>query len=323
MTNYSTPRIRLGAFTLVEVLVAMSTLLVMLGFMGSILNHVFRTWETARRETEIAQNARAILGLLERDLAPATVSNLMQFGENPALSGNSPDNLPDETLVPQADALFFWRPTTTSGATVEQVGWFLSKPNNSNAKGHLYDLKRFSYPTTLPDIAMSGIPSGTPEKYWLPPINVGTGAESRTVSERVLGFWIECLDSECRTIPYLYVFDTAAIPLTFNSAARFQMAPPGQKFEDDSTFHYTTPATNQAHLLPASVRITILITDEATMLRFADQIPALPVPPGGASNQSPPPLEPALRAYRDELARRGIHTGLFSTTIHFHSVQNL
>lgn len=303
------------AFTLVEVLVAMSTFLIMLGFMGSILNSVYRGWDTARRETEIAQNARAILSLIERDAAPAIVSNLMQFAVNPDIS----TKLQGESQVSGSDAIFFYG--STAGTGTSEIGWYLTEPS-PNVPGKRYDLKRFRRTSPI-----GQAPANTATSiYWLqtsPQSPLYLAPDSRVVSERVLGFWVECLDRNGRNVPVLSVADPAATPLRYNSAARFQMAPRGQQFDDGTTFHYTGSSTVQAHSLPGAVRITLLVTDEASLLRKAGEITPPPVGTTAGLNVPPPPVEQEVFAYKASLHGRGVHADSYITTIQLSNAQNL
>lgn len=312
------------AFTLVELMVAMAIFLVMLGIFAGILNSVHQGWERAQRETEIAQNARAILGLLEKDLTSAIAGtsrvtdstakpaayNVMQFGQNPNLTTKIVGGAP----VPESDSIFFW---SQGMGGLSQVGWYLASNAQSPSPNSLYELRRFHRPAefqTVPYVKESNLS----KLFWLEGSEVAPielNSSSRIVSERILGFWIECLDAHGRTIPWLSLSDTSAAPLKFNSAARFQMAPESTTFANGSTFHYTAPATAQANMLPAAVRITLLITDEGTLIRHRNRIPGLPARLTPGPNNSPDPVESAVTAYQKELSDLGIRAASFSTVV--------
>src|SRR5262249_19014449 len=123
---------------------------------------------------------------------------------------------------------------------------------------------------------------------------------STVVSNGALGFWVQCLDANGNPIPQLSKSDTRAKPLSFNSSAHFQVAPPGTKFEDGTTFHYTA-STEMAQSLPNSVRVVFLLTDEQTIRRFAERIPPIP------ANTLPLDLD-NINRYSSSLAAQGIQT---------------
>lgn len=315
------PKALRKAFTLVELLVALATFLIMLGLLGSVLNSVYRAWDTARRETEIAQNARAILSLIEKDVSPAVVSDLMQFAQNPDIAAK----LPSESAVSDSDAIFFWAPVgSSSGTNMSQVGWFLTQ-SNTDPSGQLYSLRRYCRKVSGSESIPTAVDTAH-EIYWLensPNAPADLALDSRVVSELVLGFWIECLDRNGRNIPVLSASDNAAAPLRYNSAARFQMSPAGVTFEDGNTFHFTASSTMPANLLPAAIRVTILVTDEGTRMRFASSMPPLPKTPASEANASPESIESEIMKYQQDLAKEGIQAAAFSTVIKLNNAQNL
>src|SRR5204862_5068261 len=73
--------------------------------------------------------------------------------------------------------------------------------------------------------------------------------------------------------------DGSTVPIRFNSTAHFQPAIPGQS----ASFKYTNSSTAQAHLLPATVELTIVTVDSRTMQRK----PTIPVVPAGVPSGYP------------------------------------
>lgn len=71
-----------GAFTLLEVLVAVAVLSMMLTFMFSLLGSSLTLWETGNRRIEAAQSARVGLNIMANDLKNAFAGNMTSFTSN-------------------------------------------------------------------------------------------------------------------------------------------------------------------------------------------------------------------------------------------------
>lgn len=300
-------------FTILEMLVAMSIFILLLVVFTGITNMVYKGWETAKRQTEISQNARAILTLIEQDLTPALISKEMQFGQNPPLSGKLPSG---QNIVTNGDSLFWYAPTTASPQpgylSTAQFGWYLSTQSDPQGQGSLYNINRLCRRISITDPAfvLPGTADTPNRVYWFNGLYTATGEASlaqnaRVVSNTVLGFWVECLDKNGNVIPPRSY--NAGVP-RFNSAERFQSAPAGQTFEGNKTFQYTGASTLQANQLPSAVRISIMITDERTLKR-KPSIPALPVITDVTEIAS------QIEQYREDLINDGIFASIFTTTV--------
>lgn len=317
----SLPTRKNPGFTLVELMVAMVIFLVMLGFFGRILSSVYDTWDASKREADVSQNARAILNLIERDLSTAVVSGVLQFGQNPVLDPAQmpldPSNFPERQIT---DSMFWWMPTTqTESNGICPVGWYLSEGMDARNR-KICQLRRYSAPA----FRYNAVGNEVGKIYWLQssldkPVSIAP--DSRVLCESVLGFWVECLDRSGSVIPG----HSSIAPLQYNSAASFQMSAPGLHLAPQSlTFQYTDPATtNRADLLPAAVRVTLLVTDEATLGRH----PLSNSPPsrGAGITYAETQTEVARLAadYRKTLADQGIWSKLFSTTVKLANAQKL
>lgn len=301
-------------FTLVELMVAMSIFTIMMLVLTGIINTVYRAWDGGKRSTEMSQNARAILSLIETDLGAATVSPLMQMGQNP--TGLTSKLTGGEKDVTNADSLFWWAPIM--GAAREghmamgQCGWYLVESPSTTGTGIQHNLKRFArkFPLTEPAVTL---PSGTKTAdsiYWFNILDsTGPGSlkeNSRVVSNNVIGLWFECLDRENKVIPPRNPLSPG---IRFNSAERFQMASAGVPFEDDTTFRYTDPATTlQANQLPSSVRVSLMLIDDLTLKRHPDLDPLPAFDPDKEAAE-------LIGEYRRTLEAKGIVTFVYTTTV--------
>lgn len=303
-------RISHRGFTLVELLVASCVFALMLVFILSVSDDVRHGWERGEHQVEVAQNGRAILNLMERDLTRARVSHVMQLAQNPniasLLSGG-------ETQLSNSSSLFWWAPYQDAASGLCEVGWYLAQNPAATDPQQRYRLYRLFRPLTL---AQSKLTPGTYDLtrgiYWLS----SSGIDQATFNDRssvvfsgALGFWVSCLDRNGNAIPDLATKDILASPMRFNSGARFQMAAKGGTFEDGSTTQYTDSNTQTlaAELLPDSVKIVLLLTDERTLKRH-------PVIPPIPANTLPADTD-AIARYALDLAKAGIPTRIFSTTI--------
>jgi prepilin-type N-terminal cleavage/methylation domain-containing protein len=256
------------AFTLVELLIAMTILSLVVILLASLLSGVSRAWTSGEQQVETFQDGRAILELMSRELAQAVISPKLQLVQNPTLTG---------AKQRANSSNLFWQVglTATNSGNLCEVGYFLAEDTTQ----HIFQLKRFFVlPTDTTNYQIFANAPNDKAALWVT-IFVGTAALNTTISDRVVALWVLCFDSNGDTIPWLSSAattngDTAAAPLQFNSAAHFQPAIPGQS----SSFKYTSASsTGQAHLAPATVELTIVTVDSKTMQRSRASISALPV----------------------------------------------
>lgn len=289
MKNWHQSR-RLAAFTLVEILVAVAILALLVVLLASLLGGVNRAWISGEQQVETFQDGRAILDLMSRDLAQAIISPSLQMVQNA--------NLPSTASERGGASNLFWQAnlSSTSAGDLCEVGYFL----DSN-----FRLTRFFVPPT--DATNYQIFSFAPSDSTASWTNVvGTPSLNTTISSNVVALWIRCFDANGDPIPWLSSAVTSAAPMQFNSAAHFQPAIPGTA----SSFKYTSANTAQAHLLPASIELTIITVDSKTLLRSSAQVPPMPTVAG------PTNLPDAIIAFNQQLITNNIknaHT--FSTRV--------
>jgi len=256
-----------SAFTLAELLVAMTVLSLLVLLLVSFLGGVNRAWISGEQQAETFQDGRAIIELMSRELSQSVISPRLQFVQNPTLIGaNQRAN----------SSSLFWQAglTSTDSGNLSEVGYFITQDTQNN-----FQLKRFFVPPT--DATNYQIFTNAPNDkaaLWVTNF-VGTGTLNTVISDGVVAFWARCLDSNDDPIPWISSAstsngDTGAAPLQFNSAGHFQPAIPGQS----TSFNYTNAAsTAQAHLLPTTLELTLVTVDSRTMQRSRASVPALPV----------------------------------------------
>jgi prepilin-type N-terminal cleavage/methylation domain-containing protein len=289
---------RSSAFTLVELLIAITILSLLVVLLASLLSGVSRAWVSSEQQVATFQDGRAITDLISRDLSQSVISPQLQFIQNP---GNLNSLLSSPiTQVTNTEGLF-WQTVSTSDSlgNINEVGYYLTHRTDSTGIEH-FELRRLfvspadprqpaSAPLPNPSYHIYDVPSpvyyNTSTTTIMPPwinLNGKTLDPSRTdfefwssvVSDGVVGFWIRCLDGNGEPIPWLSSADVNTAPIRFNSTAHFQPAIPGQT----ASFKYTNASsTVQAHLLPATVELTIVTLDSITIQRK----PTIPVVPAG------------------------------------------
>ena len=301
------------AFTLLELLVSITVLLILVVFITAIVGAVNHTWAAGEQRVEVYQNGRAILDQMARDLAPALTSPSLQTVQNVSTAALLVGS--NTVQVTNSDNLFWQAPgTVNTFGNVYEVGYVLVKTKNTTPVD--YQLKRFyvapntRYPTPSPAPAAStrsyqiyDTPFNAVTAPWLANLsaaNFQSTANLSTLSEGVLGLWVRFLDRNGDPVPWLTgssvantygasnTYYSAASPMKFNSAASFTAAIPGQP----NSFFYTnltdstgstvaTPSTitvaaNAANRLPTSVELTIITLDLNSLNRPGVTIPDPP-----------------------------------------------
>jgi type II secretory pathway pseudopilin PulG len=179
----------LGAFTLLEMLVATTVLVLMLTILLSIVTNVSQHWQRAEGMKTRQQAARQILETISRDLEsavfpiPATNDLSFQFLVNPA---DQPTLVPYEN--PQAA---FWQAAAGSGTSqgdIVEVGYFICWA----ASGVHSEIRRLRVPSNQADIFSSPKPWLSAEK--LEADAPGTDdivSQKGLLAENVIGLWIQ------------------------------------------------------------------------------------------------------------------------------------
>ena len=275
-----------SAFTLVELLIAITILTLVVVLLASLLSGVSRAWISSEQQVETFQDGRAILEMISRELSQACISPTLQFVQNPTLSG--------ATQRANSSSLF-WQAglTSTDKGNLCEIGYFLTE----DTAQHTFQLKRFFVPPTdTANYQIFANPPNDSAALWATNF-VATPSLNTVVSDGVVSFWIRCLDTNGDPIPWV----AAAPPLQFNSAAHFQPAVPAPA--PSPNFKYTnSSSTVQAHLLPAAVELTIVTIDSKTMQRSRASIPNLPVLAG------PQDVPNATTAFNQSLIANKVQT---------------
>lgn len=299
-----------AGFTVVELLVASVVFALMMVFLVTVSESVRKSWERGEHSVEVSQNGRAILNLLERDLAQTTVSRTMQFAQDPNISAFLPAG---EAQATHSTSLFFWMHSKDSESGLAQAGWYVAQAPGATNAAERFKLYRFHRPLTLANTQLSvGATDLTQNVFWMMSPQMTQplfAANSTVVFSGALGFWAACLDRNGNPLPNLATADPQAAPLRFNSGARFQMSSRGTTVSGTLTAIYTdvSSQTLAANALPDSLRIVLLLTDERTLKRHAT---IAPIP----ANTLPADTE-AIASYSEALAKDGIPNRVFSTTI--------
>ncbi len=325
-------RIR-GAFTLVELLLAMVIISLIVVLMASILGGVSRAWVTGEQRVETFQNGRATLELVARDLSQAVISPKLQFIQDP--DGESSRFRTSSSLYWQAPI------ASTPAGNLCQLGYYLD-----NQKGNNFELKRLCVPpdnaTYYRIFAASPAPSSgydqanrvnQAQSQWLTEIfrspNAYTGASAvyTTVSAGVLGMWIRCLDINAEPIPWYRENTAQGSSVKYNSAACFQPAVPGKvkgypeyiPSNNLATPVNVPPYTNAvstlpANALPSAVEVTIITLDRQTLMRnpnITQLVSFYPQPSNG-----PLGIPDAIRTFNNDLINHKINNArTFSTVV--------
>jgi len=314
-----------NAFTLVELLVAMSIFSLLLVILLLMLGEVNRAWVAGERRVESFQNGRAVLELIARELAQAAISDKLQFVQDPNIAAGVP------TLVPNASSLFWQAPLASSTkGNLSVAGYFLTRVDPVGTHSGQYQLRRlhvapdnannyFRIYDAAPNASnapwISALPADAFKEAGEAGLSSPANAASSVVSDGILAFWARCLDGNGNPIPWLSSSatvngNTAAAPLKFNSAAHFQAPAAGST----DAVRYTDPAaTVPAHRLPSAVELTVVTIDS----RALQQNPVIPqIEAATTPDQVPSKIDKFLQ---DARANGLTSARVFSTTVRLSS----
>lgn len=255
----------LRAFTLVELLIAITILVSIVLLLTAMVSGVSRAWTSGEQRVAQFQDGRAVLDLMARELSQAVISPSLQFVQLtlPAAANQRAGS----------DSIFWQAPgsSTTSGNLAE-IGYYLVQ-DGTKSGADVYQLRRFFVlPTDTSNYQIftsPNQPTDTSAPWVTSFVNNSTTPPlvSTPVASGVLAFWVRCFDCNGDLIPW---FSTS---IKFNSAAHFQPSALGQS----GSFKYTSASsTARANLLPASVELTIVTLDAPSFrrqLNIPDQAP--------------------------------------------------
>lgn len=242
------------AFTLLELLAGMAVLVVLVYFLGQMLNHTSKAWTLGKARTERMQNVRSIGDFIGGELRTALLpidrgnTNNLQFVVNPA-------GISDE--FKNRDAIFWQTPLASDAALgdVAEIGYFVrwddSHPNNPHA-----NLCRFFVNPVVRD--ESGAAQANTKfliysnSQWLSdslllencPADKANDYQG-LFAENVLGLWVTCVDSK-------------GMPITADaSASSFT----GNSFDSRRGFTDSTGTVQPACSLPVAVDLGFALVD--------------------------------------------------------------
>ena len=117
-----------AAFTLIEVLAAMTVLVIILMLLGQVFSGSTLAWETGTRRMDQNIGARAVMDLIARDLSGAIVLKLDPSGVSPYSSGATSSlrfltlaQTPDSTHLEGRIVEYYVDPTSVNGVTCYQL----------------------------------------------------------------------------------------------------------------------------------------------------------------------------------------------------------
>jgi len=274
--------IRTEAFSLFEMLVAVSVLTVLLMLLMSIVGVVTDVWVESERTVQANQRARAGLELFAREVTPAVVDTRMQFIVAP---GEDLEEVGAKNIAPDSPAVF-WMAPLGKGGELRCVGYYLYRNEeikhfrlkriyvrDGNENGYFPKLIDLANARNL-DIRTDSLTSKWFTFNWDEEAFDDNSADNRkvivsTVADGVVAFWVQCLDLLGNPIPF--VSESKNHPqseLLFNSAAYFHMAT-STPFDNGDSFIYLakTPFVMKAHRLPAEIEIAIITIGDLTLER--------------------------------------------------------
>lgn len=322
------------AFTLVEMLVAVSLVTYLMIILFSATDAASRAWRDGQARTDAYQNGRTTLEIMAREITPAVVDTRMQFVVAP---GKIIANAGAPLVDPKAPALLWMAPLGEDGG-LRCVGYYLQRDEERK----FFRLKRL---LTGPEEA-----DGTPSPYF--PLQLSTSGATinprseryrtdptdarwftrhwnesafneedvennkaivSTVADGVIALWVQCYDLLGQPIPL--VSEAKQHPrteLAYNSAAYFQMATsePFEPSRQGVLYLAETPQTMKANRVPQAVEITIVTLDQTSIKKAA----SIPQQTNELTATGTLDVEASLQALKSRLQAAQIYTSrTFST----------
>jgi uncharacterized protein (TIGR02599 family) len=242
----------------VELLVAIAVLSILVLVLMSMLGSLTNTWAQGQARNERRDIAQAVFDRMSRDLAQVSLpasqgnTNALNFVINPSWI----------TKTPYAQSIFFQAPVATDGGTngnMAVVGYFVQWVNGTPGTPTLTRL------LINPSSSDYAVYSGTPNT-WVTDALLTNDAPATAptytglLAERVLGLWVQALDS-------------GGNPITQSGVSTNQ----GETFDSRYPYAYTNynlnsgagyVSTNAASSLPASLQVAIAVVDARTAARI-------------------------------------------------------
>lgn len=280
--NTKRKNFRKEAFSILEMLVAVSVFSGLLLLLSSVVAVVTDAWVKSEQTIQTNQRARAALELFTREVTPAVVDTRMQFIVAP---GEDLDVVSAHNIAPNSPAAFWMAPLGTGGE-LRCVGYYLYR----NEELKHFRLKRIyirennedGYFPKLVDLANArnvGMRTDPVTSKWFTAnwekeaFDDNSAGNQKvivsTVADGVIAFWVQCLDLLGNPIPLVSESENhPRSDLLFNSAAYFHMAT-STPFDNGDSFVYLakSPFVMKAHRLPAEMEITIVTIGDVVLDR--------------------------------------------------------
>jgi len=314
-------------FSLLELLIAMTVLVVILFVLASLVDSTGKAWTDSEERVETSQNGRTALELVTRELTPATINTCEQFVVVP---GKSLSECGAPGAVDTSQAAFWMAPLGKDG-DLRAVGYYLQREDERR----FFRLKRFYVGPSNEDYFPRGFdPENVDDTSILSEETSAARFLNRldssvfddadpenekclvsTVADGVLAMWIQCYDLLGNPIPW--VSEDKNHPesdIIFNSASMFVMAT-SEPFDNGKSFIYLgdKDTSIKGNRLPAAVGITVVTLDTANLDRHAQNVPVMEnvLDDVGALD-----VDASLEKYQQALRDRGINKArTFSTRV--------
>lgn len=310
-----------GAFTLVELLVAMTVLILIVALVLSIITQASSVWRRSNEGMEAFQSARLGFDLITRNLSQATLNTYLDYDDptNPTrylrkselayLSAPAGlNNLPGTAGA--GEALFFQAPASYATndlyknmeALLNTCGYFVSYTTNNSLPAH---------------VAAGGSPN--PYRYRLMQLLAPT-EENKIYAAAAGNAWFTN-----------YTGSNFVRPVADNVIALIirpqdpAVLPPAQADIVTNSFTYDTranalasPQPVTAHQLPPVVQVTMVAIDETAAKRLDDGSAQQPLLISGALSgkfQTPAAFETDLSQLEDSLNANRIGYRVFSSAV--------
>ena len=278
---------RKGAFSLIEILVSISILVLIVSILSALSLETSQIWMLSKAQNERRATGRALLQIIARDLEMAVVPGSYPSGNatgaNLQFVANDAATIPSSLLNPHAA---FWQAPVAadrSRGELAEIGYFVRWDTQSQpglAKAQLCRLEIDPTDTANYQIYSTNT-DGTPASWLsLSTINQVAPATAATdykgwFADNVIAIWIRCLDSQGKPI-----VQTAA-NVTLNSGYGF-----------DSRQGYLNPSTSLAQsgpAFPASIDLALVTVDSHTARLITAPIVASPGSPANFGKDASTP----------------------------------
>ena len=113
------PRRWKRAFTLVELLIAITILVSIVLLLTAMVSGVSRAWTSGEQRVAQFQDGRAVLDLMARELSQAVISPSLQFVQNPTLPAAANQRAGSDSIFWQAPG------TSTTSGNLAEIGYYL------------------------------------------------------------------------------------------------------------------------------------------------------------------------------------------------------